>query len=475
MISSSFWSSLEKGVTEVVAFLVFLVLARLLQPADYGIVALALVFVTLMGTISGLGMAAAVVQIRELDSTHLSSGFWLSLITGLLFYALIYTCAPYLGSFFREPELEYVLLSLGFIGIFQAADAVPIALLSRNFRFRHLAVRSIVSTLIGGGIGIALAMRGHGVWALVAQQLSMAFLRTVITWSGLGWRPTFAMSWAPLKELLSVGVYVLGSVLSNTVSRQADSVLIGRFLGTLELGVYSIGFKVSQTANSVLLNSLSRLGLPTFSRLQSSSDELTTAYQRFWVLGTALTLPVFALIGLTASELVPSLFGDQWRESATVLQVLMVASGCQALINFDGPLLIACGKAKAVFRLTLLRALLNVFGFAIAVKWGINAVAAAFAIASLMMLPIWKLAIRKYSPVAVTRGSVQFVAIAVGLTALSGTVLFVGSRMPDSSVLARIFTQWMGGFLVYGAVVYALNQSLREAMQYLLKLGFRKQ
>jgi teichuronic acid exporter len=150
MISSSFWSSLEKGVTEVVAFLVFLVLARLLQPADYGTVALALVFVTLVGTISGLGMAAAVVQIRELESTHLSSGFWLSLITGLLFYALIYMCAPYLGSFFREPELEYVLLSLGIIGIFQAADAVPTALLSRNFRFRHLAVRSILSTRFPG-------------------------------------------------------------------------------------------------------------------------------------------------------------------------------------------------------------------------------------------------------------------------------------------------------------------------------------
>jgi O-antigen/teichoic acid export membrane protein len=228
-----------------------------------------MVFVALVGAISGFGISGAVIQIRVLEPAHLSSGFWLSLLTGFLLYVIIYACAPYFAPFYDEPEIEYVLLCLGLIGIIQAAEAVPHALLNRNFRFRYLAFISILSTLVGGAVGITMAVNGYGVWALVAQQLSLAVVRTVLTWFGAGWIPAFGINWPQLKNLLSVSLYLMGSTLANTVSRQTDNLLVGTFLGARDLGMYSIGFKLFETINSILLYSLSRLGLPTFSRLQS--------------------------------------------------------------------------------------------------------------------------------------------------------------------------------------------------------------
>jgi PST family polysaccharide transporter len=474
MISNSFWSSLENAAIQLVSFLVFLVLARLLQPNDYGTIAIAMVFVALTSAISGFGISGAIIQIRELEAAHLSSGFWLSLLMAVLLYAIIYACAPYLASFYDEPGFESVLLCLGLIGIIEAAETVPYALLSRHFRFRYLAFRSILSTLVGGAIGITMAVNGYGVWALVAQMLSLAILRTLLTWLGAGWLPAFSISWSSLKNLLSVSLYIMGSKLSGTLSRQTDNLLVGTFIGTRELGVYSIGFKIYDTINGLLLASLSRLGLPTFSRLQGAPDRLANAYQRASTMGMALTVPVFILIMLTAPDLIPLVFGSQWLESATVLQLLMVASCCRALVNFDNPFLIACGRAKLVFNLALLRTFLNIVGFFVAVKWGINAVAAAFSVVALLMLPVWKFAIEKYSPVSTTHVVRRLGTVGFGLIVLSGSVLLAELVFSDISTVMLIASQWIAGLIVYGLTVYMLDQSVRTGVQDLLKMGFGK-
>lgn len=463
---------MENAALQMVSFLVFLVLARLLQPNDYGTIAIAMVFVAVVGALSGFGISGALIQIRELEAAHLNSGFWFTLLMGLLLYVIVYACAPYIASFYEEPELKSILLCLGLIGVIEAAGAAPRALLNRNFRFRYLAFRSVLSTLVGGVIGITMAVNGYGVWALVAQQSSSTVVREILTWFGAGWKPAFGISWPALKHLLSTGLYLMGNSLSNTLGRQTDKVLVGTYLGTRELGFYSIGFKVFDTVNSVLLNSLSRLGLPTFSRLQSAPDRLANAYERACTMGAALTLPFIILIMLTAPNLVPFVFGVQWQDSATVLQLLMIASCCRALTNFDSTLLVACGRAQLAFRLTLLRTFLNIVGFVIAVKWGINAVAAAVAIATLLMLPVWKFAIEKYSPASVTHASQALVSVAIGLIALSGTVLLVGHHFPDISTVTLIASQWVGGFIVYSFTVYTLDKSVQAGVQDLIRLGF---
>lgn len=438
-------------------------------------IAIAMVFIVLIGAVSGLGISGAVVQIEELKPAHLSSGFWFSLLTGLSLYAIVYIVAPHLAIGYGEPELEFVIISLGFLGIIEAVEGVPRALLVRHFRFRYLAFRSIFSTLVGGAIGITMAANGYGVWALVAQQLSMAIVRTVLSWLGAGWLPACSISWSPLKRLLSISLYLMGSKLSHTVSRQTDNLLIGTFLGTSLLGVYSIGFKVFETSNNLLLSSLSRLGLPTFSRLQSEPDRLTDAYQRASVMSAALSLPVFLLIMLTAADVVPFVFGRQWQESATVLQLLMIASCCRALINFDRSFLIARGGAKLAFNLTFLRATLNIVGFLVAVQWGINAVAAAFSIAALCMLPVWKFAIEKYSPGSIRQASPRFRSVGFGLIFLFGSVLLIEQFLPHFPTLVLMSSQWIGGLIAYSLSMYLLDRSIYAELRTLLRLGFGKE
>jgi teichuronic acid exporter len=178
---------------------------------------------------------------------------------------------------------------------------------------------------------------------------------------------------------------------------------------------------------------------------------------------------------LTAPDLMPFVFGTQWQESVTVLQLLMIASCCRALINFDSSFLIACGRAKLAFNLTLVRTILNIAGFFVAVKWGINAVAAAFAIAALLMLPVWKFAIERYTPASITHASQRLRSVGFGLIALSGTVLLVELLFPDISIVTQVASQWVVGLIVYSFAVCMLDRSVQADVQDLLKLGFGKQ
>ena len=385
---------------------------------------------------------------------------------------MLFASAPGLAGFFDEPGLGKVLRFLGLIALFKAVDIVPHALLRRDFRFRYLALRAIISTIAGGAVGISLALHGYGIWALVAQQLTAAVTLTVITWLGLGWIPGFLVRWVALKRLLSSGLYLMGSMLANQVGRDADNLFIGTVLGTRDLGLYNIGFKISQTANSLLVNALSRLGVPTFSPLQDEPERLADAYERIWTMGAALTLPVFMLIMATAPKLVPLLFGDQWQESAFVVQVLMVAGCCQALRNFDGQLLIACGKAKVVFKLTLVRSLLSLTGIAIAVHWGIHAVAAALALSALLMLPLWKLAVESHTPVSVKRANAALPQIACGLLALVGVSIMITHLDGIFPIAALLAMQWSLGLIVYAIAVYLLSGAVRAGVHDILRTGF---
>ena len=194
VLSSLFWKSLERGGVSGVQFIVQIILARLLLPEDYGIIALIVVFIAISQTFVQSGLGTALIQKKEVTDEDYSSVFYLSLGVALVFYGILFLAAPFIAAFYNQPLITPVLRVLGLTLFFGAVNAIQNAVIARNFQFRKLFVSSLGAVLLSGVVGIAMAYAGHGVWALVGQQLTSIIALCLIMWFTVKWRPKLLFS-----------------------------------------------------------------------------------------------------------------------------------------------------------------------------------------------------------------------------------------------------------------------------------------
>lgn len=459
-IGSTLWTTLEGSVRELLSFAVFLLLARMLSPEAYGLIAIATVVIAVTSTLSELGFQQAIIQTAELVPQRLYSAFWLSIALSGLLYFSIWMTGPILSAAFGEPELSSIIRWLGLIVVLKSLTVVHRGLLVRNFQFRLLAMRSITSIAVGGAVGVGMALQGYTVWALVGQQLAAAATSTLTLWLSVAWKPAFKFSWPDLKTMLPFSLSITGSNLVDVANRQSDKLIIGACLGTTELGAYSIAYKVFAAANSVILGSLSKIALPSFSQLQTDLLKLRNAYYTAVGVSSAVSLPIFLLIMLSVDRLIPVLFGVQWAASIPILQLLMVSSCVHSINSFSSPLLLALGKARTVFRLNIINASLSLLGLIIAVQWGVLAVAFAFVLRSAVMLPVDFYFLHRYANISYKHLMSRLKAQIAGMLAI--VLIFVAcnrylSNLDDWTVLS---IQYLASAIAYYWVLFILDRRL---------------
>jgi PST family polysaccharide transporter len=300
-------------------------------------------------------------------------------------------------------------------------------------------MRAIVATIGGGLAGIGLAAAGFGVWALVAQQLAAAVLSVVLLWRISPWRPRLSFSGPDFRDLFGFGINVVGSDFLSFLSRNLDNLLIGAVLGTVPLGLYAVGYRILAVSQTLLLNVARRITFPAFARLQHDPERLVRAYFRVTRTGAAIILPGYVALALVAPEMTVVLFGERWAEAGLVAATLFLIGPVLSVQAFSNSLLNAAGHPEVVLRFRLLTTLLNVIGFAVAVWFGIIAVAAAFVVRGYLLLPLNLRWMRSYGGVPIRPYLEQLVPAAtitvVMAAALLATKLLVVGRLPDPALL----------------------------------------
>lgn len=377
-LQAVFWAVLRGGGHRVITLAVFVVLARLLDPEAFGLVALAGVFIAFTELFMGIGFGAAIIQRRELEAAHLDTAFWTILAIGGISAIGCFGAAGWIASLFDKPALAPVLrwLSLGIF--FASLTRVQESLLQRDLNFKALAARMLAASAAGGAGGVGMAMNGLGVWSLVGQQLIGAAAGVLVLWAVSRWRPRLQYSTERLRELFDFGVHVMGSNVMHFVNEHADRLLIGYFLGPATLGYYTVGQRLIVIIQQVTSKTFALVLYPMFSRIQDDEARirrvLSTAVQV-----TALgAFPVFIFLSVAGPETVHVLFGARWSASAPVLQILAVAGLLQSIVMFVDPMFKARGKPSWAFKVAVVRAMVGVTMFASAVRWGIVGVAFAW-------------------------------------------------------------------------------------------------
>ena len=345
-LRGSAWSFAERWGGKVTTLLTFIVLGNLLRPEEFGLVALALVLITIVHIFTDLGASAYIVQQPVLTRRTQDTAFWATIALGVLLYALLWLFAPVLQHSLNSPGLSRVLRVFGLVLIISPFAAIQTALLTRELRFSSLTTRTIVSTAVAAVVALSLAFSGQGVWALVGQQLTANLVSVAVLWRASSWRPGRDVDGAELRKIFTYGSAIAGTTLLDQVGTLAPSFLIGSLLGPRTLGFFSVGSRLPLTFIELFANVLSSVALPVFAQLKTDRVRLAAAYRRSVVTGSAVTTLMLMLLAALAPLLIPLLFGAGWERAVTVAQLGSSAAVFTTARCFDRNLRLALGGQR---------------------------------------------------------------------------------------------------------------------------------
>ena len=460
-IKGAFWSAVQSWGTQVVTFVVFTLLARLLEPKAFGLVALAGVFIAFVQVFLDRGFSVAIVQRQELEPGHLDTALWTGITIGSLMTIVSIISAETIADIFNEPELAPIIRWLSLVFVIRGFSSVQEAILRRNLNFKVLAIRSSIAVITAGIVAIIMAFMGWGIWCLVAQQLTHRTLQVLMLWSISDWRPKLNFSWPHFKSLFSFGINIVAIDFLNFLNRRGDDFLIGYFLGSVALGYYSVAYRLLVTGTQLLTGILNQVALPTFSKLQSEPKRLRKALYKVTFLASLISIPAFMGLAVLAPELITVMFGKQWIPSIPVMKILASIGVLQPLFFLNGAVMTAMGKPSWRLKINFFSTIVSLVGFAIAVRYGIVAVAAAFAIRNFLLCPLFVWVIYKLVKINVRQYLSQFVIPM--FCSITMCLALIGLRFLFAHVISSqqlLIVGIAAGFAVYGIVLMSLKPEL---------------
>jgi O-antigen/teichoic acid export membrane protein len=341
--SSLKWTFLMTWGDRAFGLVFTMLLAAILGPRDFGIVALALIYIALVQLFNEGGVQTAIVQREKLEGEHLDSAFWMNLALCLVLAAVSFLLAGWWADLNGVPELEDVVRVLSVLLVVQGLTIVPLAVFQREMRFKALAIRETAAVIVGGALGLTLALRDAGVWALVAQQLGFAGTQVVLLWTMSAWRPGLNFSRRHARDIVGFSSGVFLANLGGFLNRRADALLMGIFFGPVAVGLYRFADRFMDNLLEVTMRPIGYVSLPFFSRLQNDRPALREAVASCVRTTLILTVPAMAVLA-ACSDFIMAVMGPEWEPAADVLKLLALVGIGKAVVFFTGPLLFAVAR-----------------------------------------------------------------------------------------------------------------------------------
>ena len=452
-------------------------LARLLTPADFGLVAMVTAITSFGQAFADLGLSEATIQCEELVPNQVSTLFWMNVAIGAALMLLTAILAPVLAWFYREPRLIDITLLLSITFLIGGLRVQHDALLRRQMRYSSLMIRDVVSSILAVFVSVTMAWRGTGYWALIALPLTLNLIQMALSWLMVRWVPGLPRRDAKVRSLVTFGGNVAASYLLDNISQNVDNVLIGWYWGPGLLGIYSRAYNLSMLPVRQLGISAQNVAVPAFSRVQSDPERFARYYLRVINLMMWISAPIFGFLFVAAEPVIVLVLGSKWREAAPVFQILAMAGLAQQLrYTLIWPL-VSCGDSKRLFKLSLIISPVMVAGFVIGLPIGIKGVALAGSLALLGILPwVIKLAFRGTSVTLRSIGQAILFPISVcfaGVVLAELALHLIGTR----SLISQILVVGIGFGVAYSlaALIYPVRQEIKCLGRLLSELRFPKQ
>jgi O-antigen/teichoic acid export membrane protein len=380
---------LSQGVSFGLSMANTMILARLLVPADFGVIGMVTVFINFLAMFKDAGLSMATIQNDNINSKQISTLFWINGLISLTFGAMILISAPLVSMFYKRPELTAVTAVLSLSFIMQGFCIQHSALLQRHLKFTALAVNDIVAQVVSLVVAAVMAYFGFRYWALVCSAIARAVTLTTLTFYCCPWVPGKMEKGSGVRNMLKFGGNLTASNFVGYLSRNLDGILIGRFIGAGALGIYSRAFTLLMSPLTQIRGPLTTLSLPVLSSLKSEPARFRSFFQKLLDVSISLALPISVYCYLESEFLIRILLGAKWMSAVPVFKIFAVAGIFIATSGAPGVVMLSHGLSKRYLHLTLLTAGITCLSYVVGVFFGISGMAIAYTISSfLIMIPL---------------------------------------------------------------------------------------
>lgn len=433
------WSITDNFVRQFITFLIFIVLARLLNPEIFGLLSISLLLMQVFKTVTFDSIATAIIRKETPTDDDLNTGFWYCVGLSVPAFILVYFLSPVFEQLSGAKGMADVMRATSFILLTSGLSRMHQVWHTHRMNFRVLAIRSFISVVLGGVIGIVLAKKGYGIESVVAQQLTTAFSELLLLWLITPWRPKFSASKRIFFEITQFGKHVALTGITNFANQNSDAFFVTYYLGAVATGIYTTGKRITNTLNTVISASLLRVSLPAFAKLQNNDEELRKIYLGLTTITAMVTAPLFIGLAVLSKDITLLLLGTKWLEAVPVMQIVTVIGFLTSIGHYNQSIMLAKNKPQWQTRLTLLYAITNIIGFAIFTRYGIIYTALAFSLRALLLYPVsvwcalelinlsWRKYVKALLPALLSSGlMILVIAIADKLTDINNVVFRLG-------------------------------------------------
>jgi O-antigen/teichoic acid export membrane protein len=362
------------------------ILARLLTPNDYGLIGMVAVVTNFVSMFKDLGLSLATVQKPEINDVQVSTLFWVNIGLSIGLCLTTVMISPMVGWFYSEPRVIKITAVTALGLILGGLSVQHEALLKRQMRFFALSVIAFVSMTTGYAVGIVLAWKGFGYWALVFSQMALLGTNMAGVWLACRWVPGRPGRGSDVKSMLSFGGNITGYATVNYFSKNADNLLIGRFAGPQQLGFYTKSSQILGLPTDQLSEPINSVAIPALSRLAQDPERYRDGYRRMVEKVLMFTMPAIALMISTSDWLVRIMLGPQWGGTSKILMLMGLAFLFQPLINTGGWVLVTQGRTREMLHWSLISAPFSILSIVIGLPWGALGVAASYSLARVLII-----------------------------------------------------------------------------------------
>jgi PST family polysaccharide transporter len=362
------WAFGEQFARQVLQFVFAIILARLLTPEDFGIIAMVTVFTRFAMILNNYGFSNALIQKKDVTKSEIDTVFWFNLFIGVIFFYLFFISSNLIAEFYTNKSLALItkVIAVGFI--LQPLSSLPFTILSKNLEFKKLGIISLISFSIASLTAIVLTLMGFGYWALVVRSLLEISVAIILLTILTGYYPTSFFKYGELYNFMNFALNLTGNSIITYWMRNFDNLLIGKMLGQYSLGLYNRSYNIMLYPLNNLTNVVRKVMFTSFSSIQNQPERIKKIYLKLTQIIALISFPIIIYIFVMSEEIVLVLLGDTWRGMIPILRGLILIALPQVILSLNGVVYLALGKPHIPFRLNLIIGAFQLIGFYIGLK-----------------------------------------------------------------------------------------------------------
>lgn len=452
---SVLWSAIERFSVQGIQFLLSIIIARLLLPTDYGLIAMLSIFMAIAQTFIDSGFANALIQKKNRNETDYSTAFFFNIAISVVLYLLLYLSSPAIADFYHQEELNAITRIVGISLIINSFGIVQQAKLTIALNFKRQAIASLTAVIISGIVGVVMAYRGYGAWALVWQSLLNNFLRVALLWFFSKWVPLFCFSRESFCTLFSFGSKILLSSLLHTIYTNLYTLIIGKKFSAGELGYYNRAFTLAQFPSTNLTNVIVRAVYPIQCRLQDDDEQLRSMFLKYMRMACYLIFPVMIGFCALAEPVVRLLLTDKWLPVVPLLQILCIAYMWDPIMKINHNMLNVKGRSDYFLYAEVLKKIVAFTILFLTIPFGVKIMCAGlilYAFADIIIITYYT---RKLTGISLLLQIKELMPVVLLSFSMGGVVYLTTLLMEN--VWIQVFLGLLVGVSYYVALSYIFD------------------